>query len=330
MIRCSDIAEAARILAERDNVLILTHVKPDGDATGSTLALRELMRDNGRTADALFPESVPKKFLGLAGDRFRTALAPEELARYRELILLDCAIDERSGLGPLLTFPPAGMPVLNIDHHEKNHVTADWSYVQGDAAATCEIILAMAEELKWRITPRAATFLLLGIITDTGAFRFQNTTPATLRAAAKLREIGADWDAVINAAFFSKSRSQLDFEAEMLSHRVQSACDGRYLYAILPQEMFDRHHFSMKDGESLIDLLREVEGVAVAALIYPHGEDIKISLRSKDPRYPVGPVAAKFGGGGHRMAAGSNMPGCATLEEAAARLNGEILRLLET
>lgn len=327
MILCPDIPSAARVLADCSHALILTHIKPDGDAAGAALALRELMIDNGRTADVLLPESLPSKFLELAGDRFLTRLPGPGRTGYTALILLDCANDERIGRGDWEI--PADLPVLNIDHHRSNHVTADWSYIQSDAAATCEIVLHLAQELRWNISPQAASFLLLGLVTDTGSFRFQNTSPATLRAAARLRELGADWDGVINAAFFSKSRNQQAFEAEMLSCCVQSACEGRYLYAVLPEEMFARHNFNMKDGENLIDLLREVEGVWIAALIYPGRDGIKFSLRSKNSRFPVGPVAARFGGGGHLMAAGATVTGCTSPEEAAGLLKSAIIQLLE-
>ena len=325
--------EAAEILAGFRRVLIAAHEKPDGDALGSALGLGRLLRDNGRQATVLLPEPLPEKFRALAGTEFVTSAAGLDLRAFDGFVALDSARDSRVALGPELAFAELAfaelaLPILNLDHHVDNSVSADWSCIAGDAAATAELVCDLAGENGWTISADAATWLLLGIITDTGSFRFTNTTGATLRTAALLRDRGARWEEVVNAAFFSKPLRQQRFEAAMLRDCVKSACGGRFLYAVIPDELFAEYQFDMRDGETVIDLLREVEGVVIAALVYRRNGAFKLSLRSKDGRYPVGPIARAFDGGGHQMAAGATVH-AGSFAEAEALLLEQVTRILE-
>jgi phosphoesterase RecJ-like protein len=146
--------------------------------------------------------------------------------------------------------------------------------------------------------------LYLGIITDTGSFKFTNTTSNTFKTASYLLTKGVDLTKLNNAAYFSKKFNQLKFEAEMINNYLKCDLDGRYAHAIIPQELFDKYNFNMKDGETVIEYLREIDTAIIAVLIYPKDTAVKVSLRSKNPAYPVGPIARKFDGGGHEMAAG--------------------------
>ena len=326
MNRGLDLVYAAEVLRQLDNVLIVTHEKPDGDAFGSALGLGRIMMENGRRAQVLLPEPLPEKYRALAGGDFRTALLPGELEAFDAVITLDAACDSRVALGEGRQFPLPEISVLNLDHHPDNSVSAEWSCVDGSMAATAELVARLTGLIGWEISPWAATMLLLGIVTDTGSFRFTNTTAETLRTAARLNECGADWERVVNAAFFAKPRRQQEFEAAMLQSCVRSAWDGRFLYALIPDELFARYDFDMRDGETVIDLLREVAGVVVCALGYRRNGVFKLSLRSKDSRWPVGPVAQAFGGGGHRMAAGATVVASdfAELEKMLLKQVGEL------
>lgn len=322
--------EAANILNGMEAVLILTHERPDGDAFGSAVGLARILRANGRQADAFIPDPLPDKFLKLAGRDHLTRLTKAELARYRNIVVVDSARDGRTGVGPELSFADlAALPILNLDHHVDNEVSATWSCVEGAAAASAQLVLKIARLIPgWKIPADAALLLMLGIVTDTGSFRFVNTTAETFRAAAELLELGADLEKITNAAFFSKPLKQQQFELEMLQSCVYSACDYRYLYAVVPQELFEKYDFDMRDGEAIIDLLREVADVVIVALVYQQGPNCKISLRSKDSRYPVGPIARNLGGGGHQMAAGVTLADCEPAA-AAAKLLAEVTAMLE-
>lgn len=326
MTRNLDIVYAADILRQLDNVLILTHVKPDGDALGSALGLAALMRANLRRAEVLLPEPLPEKYSSFAENvPFLTELPEDFTEIFDALIVLDCATGERiAGCA----FPREDISILNIDHHPGNTVKAEWSCVLPEAAATSEILVKMAQLIDWKIPPQAATLLLLGIITDTGSFRFSNTRPETLRAAADLLEKEANQSAIIDAVYFSTPRSQQLFAAEMIRDCTQLDFDGQYACAVIPEELCSKYQFNMRDGETLIEFLREIRGVKIAALLYTANDGrVKISLRSKDPRIPVGPLARSLGGGGHEMAAGVSITDC-DLQGAAAKLRGEVSKLL--
>ena len=325
MTSSDDQAVLARLQSVRA-LVVATHEKPDGDAVGSAAGLVRICRCRGIRAELWLPEPVPLRYRS-----FLEAVAPvrtlsaSALAEFDALVLLDCARPERAALGPEWTLAQLPLPVINIDHHLDNSVSAAVSWV-AERAATAMMVYELAATAGWTLTPEAATLLLLGLVTDTGSFRFSNTTPEAFRAAAALLEAGADQERVVNAVYFSKPRNQQEFETELLSRCLRRGAGGSYLYAVMPEELFARHHFDMRDGEGVIDLLREVEGVVIAGLFYARGARTKVSLRSKDARFPVGPLVRKFGGGGHPMAAGVTLE--LPPEEAAAVIGGEVEKLL--
>ncbi len=323
-----DWESAAGILRTLDNVLILTHVRPDGDALGSALGLGTWMRDNGKHAQIFLPEAVPDKYAGWVHQTEHcTELPPGGLGNFDASIVLDCARTERIATGGADLFAPGAPQILNIDHHADSNVPAEQNFVVPDAAATCEVLAGLVRMLGGKVSPLAATYFLMGMSTDTGSFRFANTKPETLRTAAYLLEQGADLNGIARHVYFSKSRNQQLFEAEMIQHCSQVALDGRYAWAALPEELFQKYSFSMRDGEMLIEYLRELQGVVIAALLYPVPGGVKFSLRSKDPRISVGSIARKSGGGGHELAAGATIAGC-TLREAEEFLKKEVSALL--
>ena len=313
MSEALSIPEAAALLLEKKRILILTHERPDGDAFGSALGMKEFLRGCcGRQADVYLPAPPASRYMELVGE-YKTALSQEELAGYDLILLLDCANRERIACGPAvdpvslpdLEYPP----MLNVDHHFGNNVNARWNLVVPRAAAASQLAAEIALATECSISARTATLWLLGIVTDTGAFRFSNTRGNTLRVTADLLDCGADLESVVNAAYYSKPLRQQQFEVELLETQETLAVDGEFIYAYIPDELFAKYDFDMRDGEGLIELLREVAGTKIVALFYRKGDSFKVSLRSKDQRYPVGPLARSLGGGGHDMAAGITLTG---------------------
>ncbi len=299
-----------------DSVLIVTHERPDGDAVGSALGTAEFLRSCGKRADALLPQSLPERYRCFA----RCAiwqLAPEKLQQYDLVLLLDCANPARIAAGGVSLEQLQTRRFLNVDHHSGNTVPANLNYIDSSAAAASLLAFETARLTGKPITPEAATLWYLGMVTDTGSFRFANTTPRALQAAAELLELGAAQEAVTNAVYFSKPRNQQLFEADLTVNYIKVAGGGKAAYAVLPPELFAKHNFDMRDGEGIIDLLREIEGTVIAVLAHQRGEDFKFSFRSKDCSLPVGPFARTLGGGGHEMAAGATLrlPGPAAAEE---------------
>ncbi len=320
--------EAAARLETAGRILIVTHEKPDGDAVGSSLGLQEFLRSRDKKADALLPSPLPRRFEEFDPGHLTTISRETVIADYDLIVVLDCANPERIAGGDQLDAAfLRSVPLLNIDHHSGNAIDASANWVDSTAAAAS----LMAAEAALLITPQlpksAATLWLLGLMTDTGSFRFSNTNGRALRLAATLLDSGAELDRVINAVYFSKPRNQQQLEADLIQNHLTSALDGRYLYASLPTDLLKKHQFDMRDGEGLIDLLREREGAIIVALFYRKNGAVKVSLRSKDQRFPVGPVARSLGGGGHEMAAGITLP-CRETAEAEAILLEKITALL--
>lgn len=288
--------------------VIVGHEKPDGDAIGSVCGLSCLLLDNEREVKTIFTDELPEKFKSIIPVKIDNQITIEELNRFDYLVVLDCARSSRINLPSNINLKDVAIPILNIDHHVDNDIDGTINYINNHAAATAEIISVMASHLEDKfniaISHECAEMLYLGIVTDTGSFRFSNTTSTTFAMASFLLSKNANIEKIINAAYFSKKINQLKFEAEMINTCLKSACNNKYIYATIPQELFDKYQFDMRDGETVIEFLREIDTAIIVALIYPRDGNIKVSLRSKKICCPVGPIARKFNGGGHDMASG--------------------------
>ncbi|MBR1966360.1 MAG: bifunctional oligoribonuclease/PAP phosphatase NrnA [Lentisphaeria bacterium] len=302
----NNLQEAASFLYQSDDFLVVSHVKPDGDAAGSALGMTQFLRDNGKKADVLFADDIPDKFKILTSIDYLRNTNDWNTGKYQTLLVLDCARSLR--LNSPCKIENFNGKVINIDHHIDNDVNANINVVCGNASACssmcADIAMIMKNEYNWHVSKECATLFYLGIVTDTGSFRFSNTNKDTFLSASFLLECSADSEAVINAAFFSKKENQQKFEADMILNYIKRDFNGKYVWAYLPQELFDKYGFDMKDGEGVIEFLRELDGGIISVLIYPKDDTFKVSLRSKDARYPVGPIARSLNGGGHEMASG--------------------------
>ena len=289
------------------NFLIFTHVRPDGDALGSSFGLRDALRASGKGADVVIPCEMPdryrKFFVGA-----KTSVTPEEAKSYDRILILDCATFERVERGNF-EISESDITVLNLDHHRGNTTCniADVSYVDPEASSTCQLAFMLADQCGLNISKTAATSILIGMMTDTGNFRFSNTTGDTLRCAASLIDAGAELESAVNTIYFSKSMRQRNFETDMVSNALKFVSNDRIAYAYISDEMLAKHNFSLKEDEGIIDILREIDSVIIAVLIHKKDGAFKLSMRSKDRRYPVRPVAQEFGGGGHDLASGATI-----------------------
>jgi phosphoesterase RecJ-like protein len=316
----------ADIIKNNDNFLIITHVGPDGDAIGSTLGLFNALLENGKKADAYFHEEIPSGYLPLIPENLKPYLHGDlpQFSKYDMILCLDFSSPERFGKVDLSKYNS-----VNIDHHPDNTKFAEQNFVFPEAAATAVIIFDILKNLSpdLRISQNTATLLLTGLITDTGGFRFQNTSPAALRSGAELLEAGADYSEIINTIFFSKSANLAKMEAEIICYHMKTACGGRFAWFFLSDELLDSFDIIEKDTEGLIDLIRSIKEFDIVAILKEKDNGFRISLRSKQKQYSVGSVARKLNGGGHDLAAGGFIP-AETLEEAEDILIQEISNLI--
>lgn len=288
-------------LREGQRFLVTSHLSPDGDAVGSSLGLARLLCSAGKVAQVWLHDSVPTIYRHLPGcNRIHVGpKAPDALDTFDGMIVLECPTMDRSGLEEIAS----SLKLINIDHHlgNSNYGAANW--VDSAAPAVSEMILSLSEELRLRVDEKTANCLLLALVSDTGSFRFSNTTARAFDAASHLVRAGAQPTQIAGWLFESRSQTSLKLLQEMLSS-LEMHQSGVLATALLTEEMFARSGASSADTEGLIDFPRSLEGVEAVGLIrsIDPGQS-KVSLRSRG-KVNVEEVARRYGGGGHKNAAG--------------------------
>lgn len=301
--------EAAAKILEVDNLVITTHVNPDGDALGSSLALYQMLIKLGKNVDVLIDDDIPEAFSFLPDIE---AIQKPEKASYPAdyLIMLDVSKDR---IGQVLDKCQA--PIINIDHHRTNDGEADFLYLDAERAATAEIIYQLAQELA--VTPDAAVALCIytGISTDTGNFRFSNTSAFTLRAAGDMVEAGAKPNIVSEALEKRSFKEVLDRAKAM--ETIEMSMAGRVAGIYIDNALYE----SLDTTEGFIDGVRIIDGVDVAILMKEvEAGKCRVSMRSKG--VDVSSIAIEFGGGGHVRAAGC------TIEEPLSMAKAKLLKAI--
>ena len=305
MISESLLKETCARVCAAERPLLATHLKADGDAIGSTLGLAAFLHSLGKTPTVLFPEGIPELYRLAAADFVTEAGTAWD--DFDLVVLLDCAIDKRAGFAPTGGVPAEVSGKLQlIDHHPDNPAYGKWNCI-APMAATAELVLALCESSGAALPSEAADWLLMGLVTDTGGFRFDNTGAETFRSAARLLDRGASLNKVMNRVFFNKPYRQQLFEAELVSSCFHWASNGRMGWASVTPELLAKYDFSLSNAEGVIDQLRCIAGAEVVAIISRRDQGYRVSLRSKNPAVPVAELAHKYHGGGHAMAAGMTL-----------------------
>lgn len=309
--------EAVAALLESGRRFLLTgHRNPDGDSLGSALALALALKDAGKEARVVMRDPWPTAYAGLPGLSDVTvsdSLPADWPAGWDAILVLECPEKERPGFENLM----AGR-VVNVDHHPGNTRYGAVNLVDLPAAAVGEIVADLLDRLSWPVTPGIAENLWVSLVSDTGSFRYSNTTPRALALGARLVAAGVDPGDVGERLFDSRPVAALRLEALVLG-TLELHDSGRVATLLLPRAFFDRTGASPADSENLVNRARSVEGVRAAALLREGDApgEVRGSLRSKGT-VDVRSVAARLGGGGHRNAAGCRLEG--PLEAARDRL----------
>ena len=291
-------------LVSAGNVLIMTHRRPDGDALGSSMGLALFLRSNGIAAEVLLPDGMPPRFRSLCSG-YLSDISLADAGKFDLFVSVDCANPERLGCGNGLDINALReRNFISIDHHKGNSINAPLQWVEPSACSASAMVAKLLLASGKPLPPEAATLMLTGIMTDTGNFCFANTNAEAFQIAAQLRQYGADTLKIANAIFFSKPLKQLHFEAELVNTCFKMACNNRFAYCFVPETLMQKYDFNMAEDEGLIDLLRGIDTAVIAMLCHKRPDGFRVSLRSKDERFPVGPIARELGGGGHDMAAG--------------------------
>lgn len=310
--------EILAVLSSSKRALFCTHISPDPDAIGSVGGLAHLFCELGGEAVVYLPEALPTRFAPLTEGLRVTSSIPAEL--FDAVVAVDTASLPR--LGPehqaLAGLAPQ---FLNIDHHTSNTCYGMLQYIDGTAPASAVLVLRLYKEAGIAPSPRAASLLYAGLLDDTGSFRYSNTTPEAFLAASDLIAAGASAEAVANILYFSVPERVLRLKARAVEE-LRMVLDGQVAFIAVSAEMLASCAALPEDTEGIVDIARSVEGVRAAAFMREMDRGWKVSLRAKDEGIDVNAVAAKFGGGGHRAAAGCRIDG--TLAEVQAQVESAL------
>lgn len=285
---------------------ICAHVNPDGDAIGSALALQLALNARGVEAAVLLAQAPGQEYAFLPGvDGVVLPQAESFCDDFDLVVCLDCADSGRLGPWQFL-LEKTGRPVVVIDHHVTNAGFGDFSCIRPEAAATGQILTSLFLDWGVAIDARIALCLYTAISTDTGGFAFSNTREETLQCAAALVARGADVALVYQKVYATRSLAKTRLIARALGS-LRTYCGGKVITGVLDAADFAACGAQQSDTEGIINFLRDVEGcVACALLRDAEGGGCKVSLRCAED-CDVAAVAARFGGGGHRAAAGCSL-----------------------
>lgn len=292
--------EIARLLQKGDRYVILTHRRPDGDTIGCAAALCRGLRSLGKMAFVYDNEQFTPKFRP-----YLEGLTSADVPENATFVSVDVASEGML----LLNCPQMDDGIeLSIDHHGRNTEFAEAGFVRAEAAACGEIIMELLERMNVTPSKEIAEALYVAISTDTGCFRYSNTTENTLLCAAKCKAWGADTFPINKTMFMTKRMARWKLESYLVQ-TVEFYRHGLVGLCKIPAEVQDDLGITEDDIDDISGFAREIEGVEIGIMLRQvEGGNGKISVRTS-PNYDAAAICARLGGGGHAAAAGATVPG---------------------
>ena len=301
--------EVADFLSQNDGYVILTHRRPDGDTLGSAAVLCRGLRSFGKTAHILCNPEITEKYAHLHDGLTKNAPESGDI-----LICVDTA---SPSMLPDAFAVYKDTITLRLDHHETATSFTQYELVEADAAACGEIIYGVLAIMGVRLDEPMADALYTAVSTDTGCFRYANTTANTLRVAAECAEVSKNLFALNGALFETNSLARLQVQGYLIEHAV-FLNNRDFVICPLPKAVEASFGATEDDLENISGFPRSIAGVKIAATLREDGENrIKLSIRAM-PGYDAAAICAKFGGGGHKGAAGASMT--CTMDEAVEKI----------
>ncbi len=299
-------SETASFLQNHDRFCILSHHRPDGDTVGSSAALCRGLRQLGKRAWVLRNDEVTPRFLWLHED-----LTKEAAEEGDTIVSVDIA---SSGMLPKAFAPLQGRIALRIDHHSSAASFTEAELVDPDSASCAELVWDVLEGMGVQMDEKIGEAVYVGASTDTGCFRFSNTTAHTFETAAKCAKAGVKIYELNQTLFETNSLGRLQMQAWIVEH-LQILKSGRMAVCAIPKRVEEDIGVTEDDMDNISSFPRTVAGVCLAATLRENaGGSVKLSVRAI-PGYDATKVTERFGGGGHKGAAGATIP--LPLEEAA-------------
>lgn len=311
-----NLEKTAEFLLSHDDYLILTHAMPDGDTLGSAYALCAGLISLGKNAKVVCSDSLPRQY-----SYFTDAV---EFPEFEYKTVISCDVADKKLLGKLE--PLADSVELAIDHHISHRAFAKRLYLDGTAAAACECIYDILFKMQLQLNDTMVAALYTGIATDTGCFKFSNTTPKTHVIAAELMSRNLDFAEINRVMFDTKSRGRMEIEKKALG-KVKLYFDNRCAFMAVTDKMKLDSGCTDADLEGITAIPRSIEGVLIGVTLRQKGKLLwKVSMRSYPP-YDVSAICGKMNGGGHKFAAGCELSG--TLSQVKKEILKHIKQALE-
>lgn len=311
----SSLEEIADVLRNAKRFVVMSHVRPDGDALGCTIAMALCLQQLGKDVTAWNEEGVLEKFRYLPGHEL-ISVPPTEPQEFDVAVVLDTSVQDR--VGRCLPAVKRAGTWINIDHHVTNPRFGDLVHIDSAAPATGQILFELFRQTGLPLTYAMADNLYVAISTDTGSFQYRGTTARTYEIGAELIRAGVNVSELSQEMYESYPRRRLELLRSLLN-TLEFSSDDRAASVALSQTTAAELGVLPEDNEGLIDHIRAIQGVVVAAFL-EEVEDgkVRVSLRSKDVRVDVSKVCGQFGGGGHTLAAGARATG--TLADVRQRV----------
>jgi bifunctional oligoribonuclease and PAP phosphatase NrnA len=320
----SSFEEIGAVLRSQQTFAVLSHVRPDGDALGSQLGLGLSLSKLGKTVMVRNEDGLLEKYGFLPGGEYlQTPL--NEPQDFDVAIALDTATQSR--LGTATSLVRSARTWINIDHHPSNPGYGDLVYIDSTAPATGQILFELIQSQGLPMDAAIAENLFVAISTDTGSFQYPNTTARTFEIGAELLRCGVDVGRVSQLLYESYPRRRAELLRELLG-TMRFEGQGRVASFSLSLETAAKLGARPEDNEGLIDHLRAIQGVIIAVFFEELAEGkVRVSMRSKSDAADVCAICEKFGGGGHKLAAGARVRG--TLGEVEEKVLKEICNVVD-
>jgi bifunctional oligoribonuclease and PAP phosphatase NrnA len=311
--------QIGRALREHQRFAVFSHVRPDGDALGSQLALGLSLKKLGKDVRIWNEDGMLEKYSFLPQSNLLTK-PPDEPEDVDVIVALDTAIQNR--LGNTLASVRSSKLCINIDHHPSNPGYGDIAYIDPKSPATGQILFELMTNQKLPFDPAIAENLYVAISTDTGSFQYPNTTARTFEIAAELIRAGVDVGRVSQLTYENYPRRRVELLRDLLG-TMRFEANDRVASFSLSLATAKKLGVLPEDNEGLIDHLRAIHGIIVAVFFEELADGkVRVSMRSKNEKVNVCAICEKFGGGGHILAAGARVKG--TLAEVEKKILEEV------
>ncbi len=312
------------IIDEHQNIVVLAHLKPDGDAIGSKLALAKFLKDMGKNVFVVSNDIVPYNINFLVDDIMDIKIYTEE--EYDELSIKSSLVfcmdsSDIDRLDTRAKYLKEAVSVC-IDHHITNNGFADYNYVRPDISSTGEVLYDLLyDNDEYKITKEIASAIYVAILTDTGGFRYSNTTARTLDIVSNLFKVGIEYSD-INIEIFQKTPVEKFVFTNMILNTLELYHDGKIGFIYITEDMLNKKNMQMQDSDGIVERIRDIENVELALFVREITHNVfKLSVRSKK-YYNAARLCLKFDGGGHERAAGAKILG--ELDEVRRKLLSSI------